>query len=346
MKKLRFAILGTGFWSYFQIPGWQELEGVECVAAYNRTQSKAELVAKQFGIPKVYDNPEELLDKEDLDFVDIITGVETHAAFVQMAAERKLNVVCQKPMATSLAEAKTMVAASHRAQIQLLINENWRWQYPIRQFKRILDEGLIGKPFRARVHYCNSFPVFENQPFLKELDQFILTDIGSHILDTSRYLFGDAHSLYCQTTRIHPDIKGEDVATVMMKMGDGISVICEMSYASRTEIEHFPQTYVYVEGDKGFLELGPDYTIRETTSDSTVIRHFPPKHYRWADPAYDLVHSSIVDCQADLLKHLQGQHIAETSGDDNLKTTRLVFLAYDSARQDKVIDLDMIEQII
>jgi predicted dehydrogenase len=225
-----------------------------------------------------------------------------------------------------------MVEGCRRAGVQLLINENWRWQYPIRNFKRILDEGNIGRPFRARVHYANSFPVFDNQPFLKELDQFILTDIGSHILDTARYLFGDATSLYCHTARVHPDIKGEDVATVMMHMGDDLSVVCEMSYASRTEIESFPQTYIYVEGDRGFLELGPDYKVRETTAEGTCIRQFRPPHYAWADPAYDLVHSSIVDCQADLLKHLKGEKTAETNGDDNYKTVELVFNSYESAR--------------
>jgi D-apiose dehydrogenase len=62
----------------------------------------------------------------------------------------------------------------------------------------------------------SGFPVFNNQPFLKELEQFILTDLGSHTLDTARFLFGEASSLYCQTRRIHADIRGEDVATIMM----------------------------------------------------------------------------------------------------------------------------------
>ena len=75
MSTLRFAIFGTGFWSRFQLAAWRELEGIECVALYNRTRSKAEALAAHFGIPAVYDNPEELLDKEKLDFIDIITDV-------------------------------------------------------------------------------------------------------------------------------------------------------------------------------------------------------------------------------------------------------------------------------
>ena len=337
MPNLRFAMFGTGFWARYQLAGWREAGGVECVALYNRTVAKAEKLAEAFGIPAVFGDPEALLDHEQLDFVDICTSVETHSHFTHMAAKRGLAVVCQKPMATSLAEAEDMVAICKAAGVPLLVNENWRWQHPIRQFKRILDEGRIGRVFRARVHYCNSFPVFENQPFLKDLEQFILTDMGSHILDTARFLFGDAKRLYCQTHRVHADIKGEDVATVMMTMGDDVTVVCEISYASRTSTERFPETFIFAEGEKGTLELWPDFWVRETTADSTLARRFPPPHYSWADPAYDLVHASIVPCQADLVKHLKGEGVAETNGEDNLKTVRLVFGSYESAREDRVL---------
>ena len=341
MANLRFAMLGTGFWAWYQLPGWIEAGGVECVALYNRTVAKAEQLNAAFGGQmRVYGDVKELLDHEELDFIDVCTNVETHHEFTLMGAARGLDVVCQKPMAVSLAEAEDMLRVCQAAGVKLVINENWRWQYPIRMFKQTLDSGRIGKPFRARVHYANSFPVFDNQPFLKELEQFILTDIGTHILDTSRYLFGEASSLYAQTTRVHPDIKGEDVATCMMKMGDGLTVICEMSYASRTEIERFPETYIYVEGDRGFLELGPDYWVRETTEAGTLSRRYVPPRYEWANPAYDSIHSAIVPCQANLVAGLTGAGQAETSGADNLKTLRLVFGAYDSAKAGQTIHLD------
>ena len=58
MGNLRFAVLGTGFWSHFQIPAWFEVGGVDLVACYNRTVSKAEAVARKFDIPRVYGDPE------------------------------------------------------------------------------------------------------------------------------------------------------------------------------------------------------------------------------------------------------------------------------------------------
>jgi predicted dehydrogenase len=186
--------------------------------------------------------------------------------------------------------------------------------------------------------YANSFPVFDNQPFLKELDEFILMDIGSHILDTARFLFGDARSLYCQTQRIHSDIRGEDVATVMMEMESGVTVVASMSYASPLEHDRFPETYIQVECERGAVELGPNFWVRVTTQNGTIAQRHKPPRYAWADPAYDLVHASIVPCQADLLKMLQGGGAVETSGVDNYKTMQLVFGAYQSARSSQVVD--------
>jgi D-apiose dehydrogenase len=339
MSNLRFAIFGTGFWSRFQLAAWRELAGVECVALYNRTRAKAEALAHEFGVPAVYDDPEELLRNERLDFIDVITDVDTHSRFVHMAAARRLPVICQKPMAPTYAEAERMVVVCREAGVPYFVHENWRWQTPIRQLKSVLDSGQIGRPFRARIAMVSGFPVFANQPFLRELEQFVLTDMGSHVLDVARFLFGEAQSLYCQTRRVHSDIKGEDVATVMLEMG-GTTVSCEMGYAENfLERDCFPETLIFIEGQRGSIELAPDLWLRITTADGTHSRRYPPPRYAWADPAYDLIHASIVPCNANLLGALRGENQAETTGEDNLRTVRLVFAAYESAASGQAVGL-------
>ena len=124
---LRFAIFGTGFWSRFQLAGWMELEGVECVALYNRTRSKAEALAREFGVPAVYGDAEELLRHEKIDFMDIITHVDAHSDLVQLAAKYKIPVICQKPMAPDLETARRMVETCQDADIPFMIHENWRY---------------------------------------------------------------------------------------------------------------------------------------------------------------------------------------------------------------------------
>lgn len=341
MSKLRFGLFGTGFWSFYQLSGWLQTGEVECVALYNRTRSKALKLAEQFGIPEsaVYDDPAALLENENIDFMDICTNVETHYPLTQLGAARGLPIVCQKPMATTFEECEALVQTCKAAGVPLYINENWRWQYPIRQLKKALDSGRIGQVFRATIDYRNSFPVFDNQPFLKELERFIITDIGSHILDTARFLFGEAVALYCQTYRVHADIKGEDVATVTLTMENGATVICQMSYASRREHDRFPETYVQIEGDQGFLELAPDFWIRETTAEGTCASRHKPPRYAWADPAYDQVHASIYAAQLNIARALKGLEAGETTGDDNLETMRLVFQSYESAASGQAIRL-------
>lgn len=341
MKTLRFAVVGSGFWANFQIPAWMELEGVELVALSDRIQSKAEVLARKYHVPLVYDDALQLLEKERLDFVDIITDVDTHAPLAEAAARKGIAVICQKPMAPTLAAAKQMVEVCSSQHVPFFIHENFRWQAPIRKLKSLLDSGAIGRAFKARVTFCSAFPVFENQPFLAELKEFILTDIGSHTLDICRFLFGEVESLLCHTRSINPKIKGEDVANVMMKMNSGMTCYAEMSYASILAYESFPQTFVLVEGEHGSIELTKEHQLILTTREGTERMTAPPALYPWADPEYSLIHSSIVDCNRDILQGLQGKSQAETTGADNLETVRLIHAAYTSARKNELIHMKL-----
>lgn len=328
----KIAVLGAGFWSQFQIPAWLELSDVECAALCDIEGAKAKGLADRFGVPRHFDDPEELLRSVRPDILDVITSPETHRDMVALAAKNSVPVICQKPLANDLKTAKEMVAICRDANVPLFVHENWRWQRPLRELKKVLDSGVIGNPFRAHVDFSSSFPVFENQPFLRELDKFILSDMGVHILDVIRFLFGEAEWLICRIQRVNPTIRGEDVATVLLQMKTGTTVTCTLSYASRLERERFPEAFVLVEGEQGSAELAPDFWIRVTNEEGTKSRRYPPKIYPWADPSYALIHSSIVDCHRNLVDGLLGNGQAETTGDDNLRTLELVFGSYESAR--------------
>jgi predicted dehydrogenase len=341
MKKLKFAALGCGFWSKFQIGAWSELEGVELVAVYNRTISKARNIADYFHVPHVYDNPEDLFKKEKLDFVDIITDVDTHALFVEMAVRNGIkHIICQKPMAPDFETAKRMVKICHAAGANLYIHENYRWQAPVRRFKDIIDSGVVGKPFKARVTFLSGFPVFDNQPFLKELDHFILTDMGSHVLDVCRFLFGECDELWCESRAINKGIKGEDIAVLLMAMKNGMPVYTEMSYASIVEHDTFSTLNILVEGEKGSVFLGPKFEIRTTTRKGTVSETVTFPSYPWADPDYIVNHESGIHINRNILHAIQGKGIAENRGDDNLETVRLIWAGYESASTGKKIKIE------
>ena len=87
------------------------------------------------------------------------------------------------------------------------------------------------------------------------------------------------------------------------------------------------------------MEIAPDYWVRITTKDGTLAKRYPPPRYGWADPAYDVVHASIVPCHGDLLKGMQGLATPETTAEDNLRTLQLVFAAYQSAKSTRVVNV-------
>jgi predicted dehydrogenase len=332
MRDLRFALIGAGFWAEYQLAAWHELPGARCVAVCDIQRSKAERLAIRFGIASAHEDIRELLAPQSLDFIDIATDVDSHAPLAMQAMEQGVAVICQKPLAATLQQARTLCRAAEAASVPLLVHENWRWQAPIRRMKAILDSGELGTLVRARIDFANSFSVFDNQPFLKTLERFILSDVGTHILDVSRFLFGEATDLYCQTRRMRADIAGEDVATVIMRKQNGLTVTCNMSYASRWEYDRFPQTMIAVEGTRAGVSLGPDYEVNLFTAHGKQVEHVAIPTYPWAHPEYALIHASVVDCQRNLLAALRRELLAETTGDDNLQTLALVDAAYESAR--------------
>ncbi len=318
---------------------WREVPGAECIALFNRTRAKGQAFAEEFGIPRVYDDPEELFRRERLDFVDLCTNPFTLPGFVKMAAAHRAPVISQKPMAPSVAIGEELVRTCADAAVPYYIHENWRWQPQLRQLKAVLESGEVGEPFRARITMVSGYPVFINEPTLNDLENFILTDMGTHILDIVRFYFGEPEHLYCQVHQVHHNIKGEDVATVLLLANEGkTTVTCEMGYPENYyEHDVFPQTLVFVEGSKGTAEVAADYWIRVTTSDGTRSRRYPPIAYPWARADHAAVHASIVICHAHLLKALRGEVQAETTGEDNLKTLKLVYGCYESARSGQAL---------
>jgi predicted dehydrogenase len=333
MAGMRVAVVGAGFWAGYQVAAWGELPDVERIAICDTNRAKAEQLAARFAIPHVYDDAAEMIAAQRPDLLDIVTDVPGHAPLVRLAAEHRVPVVCQKPLAATLAECEDLVRVCREAATPLAVHENWRWQAPLRYVMDLLHQDAIGPPFRARIDMISGFDVFANQPYLRDIEQFILADMGCHLFDLARSYFGDFERLYCQTASIGPGIRGENVATTILSGRDRqLSVLVQMAYA-RTPLERecFPQTLVFIEGQRGSIEVAPDYVVRLTDSAGTRVWRIEPPGYAWANPAYAVAHASIVACHGDMLRAWQSGTPAETSGADNLKSMRMVFAAYESA---------------
>lgn len=127
-RPLRGAMIGTGSIAAHHMLGWKAVPGVEVVALANRTRDKAVSLGREFGVSEghVYSDYREMLAREELDFVDVATAPHFHREAVLAAAGRGVHVLCQKPFAGSVEEAREMVAACNAAGVRCVVNENWR----------------------------------------------------------------------------------------------------------------------------------------------------------------------------------------------------------------------------
>lgn len=339
---MRIGVIGCGFWAGYQVAAWREADPRLQFAFCDRVAEAAQTLAERFGPAPWYTDAEAMLHEETLDVVDIISSPDTHAALTELAAQRGLPVICQKPLAPTWESAQRMVHVCQQAKVPLYVHENFRWQQPIRRLKGLLDSNVIGTPFRARIYFNSAFPVFDNQPFLAQLERMMLADVGVHLLDVSRFLFGEVERLFCRTQRVNPAIRGEDVATLLLETKSGMTVTVEMSYASVTDYECFPQTLVEVEGDQGSVRLSPDFHFTVTTREGQHPEQLTLPDYDWVHPQYAVVQSSMVAIQQHFLAGLCEGKPVETSGADNLKTLQLVEAAYASAQRGEVVRINPI----
>ncbi len=211
----RGALVGCGFFGRIQNEAWQRMEDVRIVAACDEDIVRARAVA-----PHAYKSFTELLAENELDFVDIATRPESHLELVRMALSRGLPAICQKPMATSLAEAKEMADLSDVTGARLMMHENWRWQPWYRAAKVMIDAGAIGKPvayyFRTRQRDGLGPCPYPNQPYFRDMPRLLIYETLIHHIDTASFFFGKVQSVYAHARRHNLRIKGEDRALLTL----------------------------------------------------------------------------------------------------------------------------------
>lgn len=339
MAALRGGLIGCGFFAVNHMHGWNDVEGAEIVAICDRDPARLKLVGDQFNIAQRYSDAAAMMAAERLDFVDIATTAPTHRSLVEMAAAHGLNVICQKPFAPTLDDAKAMVAACDVAKVQLMVHENFRFQSAIQAVRNIVVTGEIGNVFWGRVSFRSAYDVFSGQPYLAEGKRFIVEDLGIHALDVARFLFGDALNVSARIKTVNPRIKGEDVATILLDHGNGMTSVVDCSYASVLEKELFPQTLIEIDGTEGSLRLEADYKLKITTRQGTRHMDVSPPLLPWASKPWHNIQESVVLIQQHWVQALRNGTEPMTSGRDNLKTFALVEAVYQSAATGQCIEM-------
>ncbi len=337
---LKGAVIGCGFFAQNQLHAWHDIEGVNITALCDRDETRLKETAQRFGISRTYSDARELLQNEELDFVDIATTVASHRQLVEIASAAGVNMICQKPFAPSMADARAMVAAAGQAGAMLMVHENFRWQSAIRKALDTVRQGRIGEPFFARISFRSGYDVFAAQPYLATGERFIVEDLGIHILDIARALFGDVDRMAATIKTVNPDIAGEDVATMLLSHSSGVTSVVDCSYATRRRPETFPETLLEINGDRATLRLDAGYRLVVQDLESEEVKDVSPPVLRWAERPWHNIQESVLTIQQHFVDCLRSGQEPETSGEDNLKTLALVEAAYISATEERTVQLN------
>ncbi len=333
--------VGAGYFSRFQYESWSRMPEVSIQAACNRSVDKAEAMARDFDIPKVYSTNDygRMLDEVRPDFVDIITPPETHLPLVQAALERKIAVICQKPLAPTWMECSGLQELVNHAGVPFMVHENWRWQPWYREIKRLMAGGAIGDFFHCAIQTrlgdgWGDDAYLARQPFFRDYPRLFIYETGVHFLDTFRFLFGEVETLYASIARRNPVIKGEDTAMLFCRFSDGGSAVLDANRYNESEAENPRYTFgkIRVEGSSGHLEVGFDGTILVKPLGRPARLHaYTPSREGFAGNCVDAVQRHFVDCM------LNGKPF-ESTVDDYMHSVRLVEAAYVSARENRVVE--------
>lgn len=335
MKK-RGVLIGCGFFANNHLHAWKSLEEIELVAVCDIDREKAERAAAQFSIPRAYTDASQMLDAEKPDFVDIATTVSSHLPLIELSCRAGASlVICQKPFAETQEEAETAVKAAENAGAKLIIHENFRWQFGFLELKRLLDEGSIGKPHFARIHFRTHFDVYGNQPYLAQIERFLLFDIGLHLYDLIRHFMGEVEHLSCQTQSLNPLVRGEDTFSSLLRHTNGAVSVVDSSFYSWNSPELFPQILARIEGDKGTLEIVEGFRLRLHTPLGLQEFDVEPAVPAWGEKPWHCVQDSVIRFQSHAVDVLYGRAEPQPSGADNLKTLALTLASYDSAERSR-----------
>jgi predicted dehydrogenase len=203
-RKLNVAMIGYDFMGRAHSNAWRQVApffpdlAVEPVLklVVGRTEAKVKEAANRLGFEGWATSWQEVLQRKDIDIIDICTPGDSHAEIAVAAAEAGKAILCEKPLANTLADAEKMASAAKKAGVVNMVCHNYRRCPAVALAKQIIDEGQLGDLYHYRGLYLQDWIVDPNFPRVWRLEKAragsgSLGDILSHTMDLSRHLVGE-----------------------------------------------------------------------------------------------------------------------------------------------------------
>jgi predicted dehydrogenase len=335
---LRAGVVGLGIGRQ-HIRAYLDAPDCDVTAICDIDEAALAAAAEEFGVPSTFTDAQALFDSGLIDVVSIAVPNAFHAPLTIAALEAGLHVLCEKPMALSTADARTMVAAAEAADRQLGVHFSQRWRPGIYRIQRAVAAGRLGEVYYARAMWHRQQGIPARPTFVDRLRAGggALIDNGVHLLDWTLFILGYPEPLTAsaqlQSRFGDRDVEGgievEDFATGFVRFEGGITLSLEVSWASQHT--HSEETLIQYYGtDGGALRRTYDYGEAEL-----VIADRDGNDL--ALPEEPLPAATV---QADLLEAIRDGREPGASSAAGLATIRILDALYASARAGHEVAVD------
>ena len=192
---MKVGLIGLGGMGFCHFNCYKKMADVEVVVADIRVDMAKEKINDE-SIP-VYASFEEMIEKENPDFIDVCSPSYMHTDMTVYALEHGKHVLCEKPMSVSSDEAKRMIEAKEKSGKLLMTAHVVRFMSPYVYLKSVVDSGELGKPVHVIMHRLSEVPrwSWENWMLDEKKSGHVTLDLSVHDIDFAQYVFGQPKSV-------------------------------------------------------------------------------------------------------------------------------------------------------
>ncbi len=213
------------------------------VGIAGRDEQAVAEAARRYGYDGYYTDWRAMLDNDDIQLFDNGGPNDTHADPCILAAERGKHILCEKPLARTADEAQSMVEAVQKAGVKNMVAFNYRFVPAIRQIRKLVDSGLLGKIYHFRAVYLQEWVMAHYElPMIWRLQKSIagsgaLGDLGAHIIDLARYLVGEIKSVSGMTRTFIEERPWDDGTMGKVDVDDAFTALLEFDNGAIGTVE-------------------------------------------------------------------------------------------------------------
>jgi len=343
---IRVGIVGTGFAAHLHADAIERCRDarLEMVCGIE----KLDEFCRKWPVEKKTDDFNKLCRHPEVDVVSVCTPTFIHRPVVEAAAAAGKQIICEKPLATSLEDARAMVRSAAQAGVFLCYAEDWCFSPILKRVEEIVAEGALGEILYVKAKEVHSGSHSEYAKKIKYCGGGALFHIGCHPINWVRHLIGGEVAQVVGLTTgggegnmVHKDYEGEDWGVALMSFEGGQQGFVEANYITLGGMDDTVEIY----GTKGALKveltLGSPIHVYSREGYKYSVEK-ADNQLGWTRPAVDELWQLgyppeieyFIGCVRDGREPMMGAR-----GEDGLASMEVAFAAYESSRSGKAVKM-------